>query len=367
MNGMGKDVLDSLDGLDQVVIVPNYLFGNKPLDPLLDKIDTSLTIGAGRVEVPLRLSSSVMFCNTRMDEDPEVTKGLIYGASQAGIPYSIGGENLNTEMRRFIEDVNAKFILQWSSDRSNINADLLTSASAIEILIQGGTAQDINTMKRTGNIHPSMHLDIESPKDLKKHIDLIKEITANMVPVIVTIGPGNVYGDVKYCIKAGADAVNLGLGAILDSPIPDDFKKTVGLRTLSLFKPALKAMKETKAQEDNFRLLVSGGFTTTPNVFKVMAMGADGISLNGLALNALIPGGGSEAAEKAKDWKSIGEGVAKNVKRMESDLLYFFAICSAPSKDELTPDSLRASTYDAAAVSGLKLMGYDKTLPMWMH
>jgi hypothetical protein len=366
---MNKDPgnFEALDGLDQVIIIPNYLFGNKPLDPFLDKIDTSLTLGINRVEMPLKLHSPLVFSSNLVGSDLEFIKGLVYGASLLGTPFSITGESLTKELRAFIDDVSGKYIIQWSSDRLNVDAEVLTKASGIEIMIRGGIGSDSNTMRKTGKVHPSMHLDIESPKDLKKHIDLLKEITANIVPVIVTIGPGNVYGDMKYCIKAGADAVNIGLGPILDSSISQDFKQNLGIRTIGLFKPAQKAMKETNAKEDNIKLLVSGGFSSPTDIFKVLAMGADGISLSGSIMTSFLSEAITSGGENTLEWKSVGEDIAKSIKKMEHDLINLFAMISAPSKDELTTDCLRATTYDAAAVTGLKLMGYEKTLPMWMH
>ena len=360
---------DTHDGLDKVIIVPNYLFGNKPLDPFLDKIDTSLTLGANRVEMPLKLHSPLVFSSNLIGSDIEFIKGLVYGASLVGTPFSIAGEDLTKELRGFVDEVGAKYIFQWSSDRSNVDAEVLGSASGIEIMIGGGIGSDITTMRKTGRLHPSMHLDIESPKDLKKHIDLLKEITANMVPVIVTIGPGNIYGDMKYCIKAGADAVNIGLGPILDSAISQDFKDNIGVRTIGMFKPAQKAMKETNAKEDNVALLVSGGFSSTSDIFKVLAMGADGISLSGSVLESFLSGAAAPATggENSMEWKSVGEDIAKAIKKKEHDLFNLFAMTSAPGTKDLTTDCLRATTYDAASITGLKLMGYEKTLPMWMH
>ena len=358
-----KEVFN-LDGLEQILIVPNYLFGNKPLDPFLDDIDTSLSIGETRVGVPLKLPSSMLFSNNMVGADIEFIKGLIYGASLIGAPFGIGGGDLTKELRGFTEEVGAKYIFKWSSDRSNVDAEVLGKASGIEIMIRGGTGADINTMRKTGKIHPSMHLDIESPKDLKKHIDLLKEITGNMVPVIVTIGPGNIYGDVKYCVKAGADAVNIGLGPIIDSAISQDFMENIGVRTIGIFKPAMKAMKETNAKDDNIGLLVSGGFSSTTDLFKVIAMGADGVTFSGSVLNSFLSG---DIGEGSKDWKSVGEEIARSIRKMENDLINFFAMTSASKKEELTTDCLRATTYDAAAITGLKLMGYEKSLPMWMH
>jgi methylamine---glutamate N-methyltransferase subunit C len=348
--------------LKDIIIVPSFLFGNKPLEPSIDVIDQSLEIGENRVENPLKLDAPVLLSDDFGYLDEDSIKGVIYGSSLFGVPYNFGKEQVKDTHLGFLDSISARFIFQWTPSRRGVSAALLNKASAIEIKI----GLDMRTCERGElgeGFEPSLHLDMESPKDLKKHIDLLKEITEFKKPVMVRIGSGNVYGDVKYSVKAGADAIIIDTGMYCGSPSHSEPQSSLDIGTplLGIFQPALKAFKETNAKEEHIRLLVSHAFLSSGEIFKTLALGADGVCLNSR-------GPGQEVFSIGNgDWKSKGDSVARGLKRLKDELDRLFAITAVASRSQLTPESIRATTYDSASITGLKLIGYDKTLPIWMH
>lgn len=361
-----------------IVILPTYLFGNKPLDPSLDAIDTSLVIGDGRVQHPLRLEHSIMLADLSEISNIEARKALIYGASLGSLPYNMGLEGILRGDQDFVDEVGAKVIYPWTSNRFGVSAKMLNQATAIEIHISGTLLPSFKPMQEGGSSGPSMHMDMESPKDLKKHVDMLKEISDYNIPIILNIGAGNVYGDVKLAAKAGADAIVIDTNLLSHPHLKDLLGQDMGMPVLGIIPPALKAMKETNAKEENIKVLISGGSLSGMDVFKSLAMGMDGVCLGRNFLIRAFQGQGHPTTEEGKNdvtveipdninWKQAGENVAMNIRGLTEQVGYLFAITANASKKTLTSECLRATTYDAASLTGLKLAGYEKALPIWMH
>ena len=362
-----------------IVILPTYLFGNKPLDPALDTIDTSLVIGENRVARPLRLEHSIMLADLSDISDVEARKGLMYGASLASLPYNMGLEGILRGDQEFVDEVGAKVIYPWTSNRFGVSAKMLNQATAIEVHVSGTILPSFKPIQEGGSFGSSMHLDMESPKDLKKHVDLLKEISSYNIPILLKIGAGNVYGDVKLAAKSGADAIVIDTSIASHPHLKDILGHDVGMPVLGVIPPALKAMKETNAKEENIKVLISGGSLSGMDVFKSLAMGIDGVCLGReFLVNSFkdAPGRsqddhdiapGSIELPRNANWKMAGENLAKNIHSACETVGYLFAITANANKKALTSECLRATTYDAASLTGLKLAGYEKALPIWMH
>ena len=73
-----------------------------------------------------------------------------------------------------------------------------------------------------------------------------------------------------------------------------------------------------------------------------------------------------EAAEGA-DWKALGDALARALRVSWEDAQRCAARAGLRDPREMTRENLRALTYDAAALSGAKLAGYEERLPWWAH
>lgn len=386
-----------LSGLDELMIKPSQL-QRMPRDYFLERIDTKVTIGEKlpkslSLETPIFLSAEqfgLLSINAR--------KSLIFGASLQGALINVGNY-LSAEERALCKEFEAKLVIQWGKKRFGVNAEVLNDVNGIELSIGDGAkgslgqilpkekvGEEIASIERveegTTLIEPSRHLDIEGKGDLKKIIQLLREVTDFTVPIIIRLCSADVYDDVKTAVEAGADAVLIEgaeAGAITS---PEILLRHLGIPTIGLFAPALRAFKETDAKDKGVKLLISGNFRDGADVFKALALGADAVEMSVASLIAL----GCELCMNCHDnkceqgiatsdpflsnrldWRVGGERVSNFIRATNEELKMLTALTGHERIDEITKDDIVALSYDAASVSGARLIGYDRELPMWEH
>jgi isopentenyl diphosphate isomerase/L-lactate dehydrogenase-like FMN-dependent dehydrogenase len=71
--------------------------------------------------------------------------------------------------------------------------------------------------------------------------------------------------------------------------------------------------------------------------------------------------------ETKLDWVEAGQRLTNFLKTIDLELKFLMVLTGAKNCSELDKDLLRALDYSTAAITGTKLIGYDKTLPMWAH
>ncbi len=380
--------------LDEITIMPTQLNGPRARDFHTEVIATDLVIGEGRCSKPLSLDFPIMFGGMSIwDLTQNARMALIKASSGLFIPFNAGAGGLRVPERNAIKEMDAPIIHQWTPARLGMDADALRESSAVEIQLGRGMVTSLGSPIYKGSMdleltehlglppavdgyRPPRHLDIESPKDLKKVITLIREITSYDIPIIVKIGTANVYGDIRYCVKAGADAVVLDTSEAGGYKYPQAIGNGIGLTSLAAITPAVQAFTDTNAKGDNVKLIISGGVITGVDAFKLLALGADGVAIGRglcLALNSDevedgIPQGvfyGTD--DKTLDVDFSAQNVINYVRSMATELAHVTAMTGNSSLETVTKDCLRAVTYNAAAVTGLKLAGYERNLLMWEH
>ncbi|MDI6855596.1 MAG: hypothetical protein QMD21_02265 [Candidatus Thermoplasmatota archaeon] len=171
----------------------------------------------------------------------------------------------------------------------------------------------------------------ENPKEL----ELLKEITSHECPIIAKVATRNIYECTKQALANKPEAI-----AIDCSYFP----------VLGAIPPALKAISEARASS---KLLVLANLRNAEDILKVIALGADGV---GLILE-----------DKPGDWKIVGQVVSNMMKKLAEELKALLVTTGASSLEELSPENLRALTYDTAAITGVKLLGYERVLPLWEY
>ena len=171
------------------------------------------------------------------------------------------------------------------------------------------------------------------PTDFKE-VELLKEVTEHKETIIVRIPPFDLYENVKKAVKAKPDAI-----AVDCSYFP----------VIGVFGPALKALDEAK--EKNIKLLIIANLRSAEDAVKALAFGADGI---GFFYN-----------ERNGDVQTVSSEISNFINRMNEEIKTIVSSMGHDSIDQLNKNDLMALTYDAAAVTGVKLIGYDRILPMW--
>jgi len=94
----------------------------------------------------------------------------------------------------------------------------------------------------------------------------------------------------------------------------------------------------------------------------LLAAGARTVVTPGPVEAALRHGGAFEG-----DWKALADALAHAVSTVWDDARRVARGAGCADPRDLGRDNLRALTYDAAALSGARLSGFDERLPWWVH
>jgi len=390
-----------LPDLDSICICPAQLSGTFPAD-IFEGIETDVVIGEKQAKDPLTLMVPVFLPGMPFGQAGHNARlGLAYGASLAGTAFGAGESGILPEEREICKQFHGKLMASWGPARFGVTPDYLNAGNAVVLELCGtgrGCTSGLWRAERITQaqaemygvppgmdiVMPPAHLDMEFPEDIKVHINLLRELTDHRIPVIVKLGAAHVRQETKLAVECGADAVWIDA---LEAPLygaPDVVVAEVGMPLISVFEPARKAFEETGARDKGVRLLVSGGVTDGGQIFKALAMGADAV---GVPEGARVAMGCTEEAagnchtgkchagiatldpkhEAKLDWKTAGKSLANYINALADEVKLLAAACGHNNIHSASVEDLRALTYDAASITGLKLAGYEKSLPMWMH
>jgi glutamate synthase domain-containing protein 2 len=298
------------------------------------------------------------------------------------------------EEEKVAKKFNENFIMQWTPQRMGNDIDTISKAKAIIINLSVPFHRSMYSLdefldivdEKGGLIAAETfghqpHLDLETASDLKKHVELLREATDYKFPIMVKIPSENVYGTTKAALSSDCDAV------IIDTSINPYSTLSImngdyGTTTVASVPPALKAFRELKAQKKGIKLLVTGGFRNGADILKMIALGVDGVGISesaSVAIGCNLCGECFELqcekgivtrdeALKAKfKWKGAGKQLANFISAIKLEMEVLLDYIGVSSLKEVNERHIMALTYDSAAISGVKLIGYDRELPMWFH
>ena len=266
-------------------------------------------------------------------------------------------------------------------------------ADAVEIKIgqgakagQGGlllgekVTKEISLIRRipvgTDAISPARHLDIVGPEDLKMKIEQLREITDWKVPIIVKYSAGRVYDDVKIAAKAGADIVVVDGKQAGTGAAPEIVLEQAGLPTLPALVEAKRALEDVGLKEE-VDLVISGGIRDGADIAKALALGADAVAMAtpiliamgcrvcGLCNTGKCPRGIATQDPKSRSRLKVDEAadrVENFLKAVIEELKMLAQLAGKTHVKNLEPEDLRAITVDAAAITGIKLAGREKSI-----
>jgi glutamate synthase domain-containing protein 2 len=390
---------------NDLVIITSQIKPPLAVDFFRDDIETEVVIGTDNVINPLKLKIPIFLSPPVYGEVGISTKmAFAYGASLTGTATTVGEAGSFKDELDICTKHGGKLIVQWTPGRFGVDVTHLKNCNAIEIKLGGlkGTrlpdyipavknspevAKAWNVPENIDIVYPSRHLDLDRPPDLKKHISLLREVTDYKVPIIVRIGAGSVYEDTRLAIRAGADAVAIELPErnILTkrNTLTARALTNINLPGIAAFAVAKKAIESIPpSQKRKIKILAIGDFQTGADIFKALALGADAV---GIDTPALISIGCTECGkcdtntceagiatlnpglEIKLDWVEAGKKLTGFINEVVSELKVLTALVGYQNISQLNADDLRALSYNISAVTGIKLAGYERRLPMWEH
>jgi glutamate synthase domain-containing protein 2 len=262
-----------------------------------EEVDVSVTIGPKAkkpMEIKIPLMISGMAYGIALSE--EVRLALAQAAKNTGTAINSGeGGILPEEL-----DKAGKYILQFSKTRWSKEEAVIKRADMIEIKFgQGaivGMGGKISPNNLTGRAREVMGLkkdedavifenffENQTLEDIKELVEVLRNLSGG-VPIGVKIGAaGKIEEDIDRLIDIGVDFITIDGGQAATHGAPPILSDDFGIPTLHGIVRAANHL-EKRNMKGQVSLIVSGGLFTPGHFLKVLALGADAVSLGSAIL-----------------------------------------------------------------------------------
>lgn len=394
---------------DQITVVPSQISSHAPLDKYREECDLEVVIGADTCEKPMHLKLPFVWAAMSFGAlSKEAKMALAIGAAMTGIATNTGEGGLLPEeaylARGFADPQKSRkewepggsLIIQWSTGRWGVSVDYVNSGDAVEVKIGQGAkpgmgghllgakvtddvARVRGVPKGSDALSPCRYYDVQSLDDMKHMVAFLRDVTSYQFPILFKLGPSRPYADVAACIEAGADAISIdglvgGTGCS-----PDIVTQGVGIPTIACLPPAVQALKDYGVHH-KVKLIALGGIRNGLDAFKALAMGADAVGFGSAAEIALgcrvcyachkgnCPYGITSQKPEFRarlDPVEGGQRLANFIHATAEEIKILTMLSGHQAVAELTSEDLRAMDLNTAALTGLKLAGYERPLPIW--
>jgi glutamate synthase domain-containing protein 2 len=234
---------------------------------------------------------------------------------------------------------------------------------------------------------PARHPDFLGPDDMIIKIEELREATDWQVPIFVKLGATRVFDDVKLAAKAGADVVVVDGMEGGTAASPEILQDHTGIPTLAAVCEARRALQDVGLY-GQVQLIIAGGIRSGVDAAKAVALGADAVYIGTAALIAL----NCNRPIYVEDYQALGtepyachhchtgrcpvgittqdpelmkrlpieeatERVANFMHSMTLEIQMLARACGKADVHDLEPEDLRALTLEAAAITGIPLVG----------
>jgi glutamate synthase domain-containing protein 2 len=253
------------------------------------------------LEPQMELETPIMFTAMSFGSiSLNACRSLAAAACEFGTYWNTGEGGLHRDLYKYAH----RAIVQVASGRFGVHREYLEVAGAIEIKIGQGAKpgigghlpgekvpEEVSQTRMipvgTDALSPAPHHDIYSIEDLRQLIFALKEATGYTKPVGVKIAAvHNVAPIVSGIVRAGADFVAIdglrgGTGAA-----PTVMRDNVGI-PIELAIAAVDQRLREEGIRHRASVIAAGGFRSSSDVIKAIALGADAVYIGTAALVAL--------------------------------------------------------------------------------
>ncbi len=374
--GSAMETQMKVPGFEDILVLGAQL-GRFPLD---DRADVNIRTVIGKnAEKPMVLETPVFVSHMSFGALSANAKiALSKGSAMAKTAMCSGeGGALSDEMYNAY-----KYVYEYPPNKYSFNDETLENSAAVEIKIGQGTkpgmgghlpgdkvTQIIAMMrdKPVGQdiISPSRFPGIDSPSDLKDTVDMLRKRSRGL-PIGVKIAAGHIEEDLAFIAESGCDFITIdGRGGATGSS-PKFLRDVTSVPTVYALARARKYMDGHGMKQD---LVITGGFRTSGDVVKALAMGADAVALASGPLIALgcqryracgsgkCPMGIATQdweLEKRLDVKKGAQRVANYLNVLSDELRTFCRITGHGDVHDMSLDDLCTTDSDIASGTGIR-------------
>ncbi len=289
----------SIDPLREPMEIRTYL-GAKPDALEMDFEDDDIELKT-KLAPQLTLETPIMFSAMSYGAiSLNVHESLARAATKAGTYFNTGEGGLDSRLYKYGEHA----IVQVASGRFGVHSNYLNAGAAIEIKIGQGAKPGIgghlpgekvtDDIARTRMIpvgtdalSPAPQHDIYSIEDLRQLIYALKEATNYTKPVSVKIAAvHNSAAIASGMVRAGADIIALDGVRGSTGAAPKVIRDNVGI-PIELAIASVDQRLRDEGIRNKASVVAAGGFRSSGDVLKAIALGADAVYIATAALVAL--------------------------------------------------------------------------------
>jgi methylamine---glutamate N-methyltransferase subunit C len=389
-----------LPSFDDLTFIPCSLT-RIPLEGYREQCRTTTVLGTRYAQRPIELDIPIMITGMSFGALSYNAKvALAQGASRVGGSTTTGDGGMLPAEREHAKVL----IYEVLPSRYGMNVHHLRAANGVELTVGQGAkpgtggvllgakvSEEIARMRElppgVDQRSPARHPDWLGPDDMRIKIEELREATDWQVPVFVKLGASRVYDDVKLAAKAGADVVVVDGMEGGTAASPEILQDHTGIPTLAAVCEARQALQDMGLY-GQVQLIIAGGIKSGVDAAKAMALGADAVYIGTAALIAL----NCNKPIYVEDYRQLGaepyachhchtgrcpvgittqdpelmkrlpipeaaERVANLLHAMTLEIQMLARSCGKADVHDLEPEDLRALSIEAAAITGIPLVG----------
>jgi len=372
-----------------------------PLEGYRERCGTRTVLGTRYAKRPIELQTPVMITGMSWGALSYNAKvALAKGARRVGSSTTTGDGGMLPAEREHSQVL----IYEVLPSRYGMNVHHLRQADGIELTVGQGAKPATGGVLLGSKVSdeiaaarelpigvdqrsPARHPDWLGPDDMIIKIEELREATEWEVPVFVKLGATRVYDDVKLAAKAGADVVVVDGMEGGTAASPEILQDHTGIPTLAAVCEARRGLQDLGLY-GQVQLIIAGGIKSGVDAAKALALGADAVYIGTAALIAL----NCNKPIYLEDYHALGtepyachhchtgrcpvgvttqdpelmkrlpideaaERVANLLHAMTLEIQMLARACGKADVHDLEPEDLRALTVEAAAITGIPLVG----------